>query len=133
MRKIKVYAVVKTCENREEMMNNIYTIVKTKKQANEYILFSFYNEYFSPFSYWCELHNQNVKDLDVFRSFMFTRYDEEEINKYTVIPITYALDQLCALIRTLAEFYPMGTSYETEVEVQQFLNKHKKDEKKENC
>ncbi len=133
MRKIKVYAVVKTCENREEMMNNIYTIVKTKKQANEYILFSFYNEYFSPFSYWCELHNQNVKDLDVFRSFMFTRYDEEEINKYTVISITYTLDQLCALIRTLAEFYPMGTSYETEVEVQQFLNKHKKDEKKENC
>ena len=133
MRKIKVYAVVKTCKDKKEMMDNIYTIVKNKKQANEYILCSFYNEYFSPFSYWCELHNQDVKNMDVFRAFMITRYDKEELNKYTVITIKYTLDQLCALIRTLAEFYPMGTSYETEVEINQFLNNHKKEEKAENC
>ena len=127
MRKIKVWAVVKTDKDINKMKECIYTIVKNKEQADEYILRRFYVEYYSPFTYWCEIHDKDNKDIETFKSFMFTRYDKEELNKYSVIPITYTLDHLCALIRILSEFNPIGTSYESTLEIEQFLAKHTKE------
>lgn len=133
MRKINVWAVTRNCKDKKELLQHILTIVKDKKQAKEYVFCNLYREYYSPFSYWCELHNKNVDDENVFKSFLYSRYDKEEINKYVIVQVSYTLDQLCSLIRTLAECVPVGASYETVIEIQTFLNKHKKEEKKENC
>ncbi len=123
MRKIKVYAI---CENIDNALDNIYTIVATKKQVNEYIMNRSYLEYLPHYLTWCELHNENSELKETFIKYLDIVHRDDCI-EFKVIKLKYTVNTLCSLLRTLSECVPVGTSYELEEEFTNFLTKKKKD------
>lgn len=122
MGRIKLIAVCEYCKTPEESLSRIYTIVNTKKEAREYILCLLHLRYFSHFDAWCELHNQDKDSKDVFNDYIYKVYDGEPFNEFALVNLYYTKQQLCSLLRKLAQFIPVGASYELDDEIESYMS-----------
>ncbi len=119
MKKVKLFFVTKNKPTTDECLDNVYTIVKNKSDAREYINKVIFSEHKNHFNLWCELHNKNCNDLQTFYDYIETRYDYESnpYNDFKVITLKYDIKDLCSILRILSYFKPVGASYETQNEV----------------
>lgn len=123
--KIKMYFVTKNLPKLDECLDHLYTVVKNEKQAREYIDRNIYQQHYVHFSAWCEFRNKDVDDINNFYEYIKTRYkdcDESPYDDFKIIKLKYSKDALLSIIRTLSGCVPVNASYETDEEIQIFLN-----------
>lgn len=132
--RVKLYAVTSNKPTFEECLNNMITIVKNVKQADEYIYNMIFIENSQHFTMWCELHEKDAKDKKVFYDYLMKVYpDESPFTKYLIIPLKYTKDNLCALLRMLSGSVPVGASYETVQEQEAFLTRVAQNVNEKDC
>lgn len=124
--KVKLWAVAPKKKTIDESLCYIQAIVKNVKQANDYILNLLHMEHINHFEQWCELHDRDSNIKDTFYDYLDIMYpDYNPFSEYVIIPLYYTKDNLCILIRSLMGYIPVGANYETQEEVEIFLDRQK--------
>lgn len=125
MKKVILFFITENLANINDCLNHIHSIVANKSQAREYINKRVYMDNIQHFSMWCDYHERDVNDINDFYDYLNIRYkdnpDEHPFLKYRVIKMKYKISDLCSIIRQLSFFQPVNASYETQEEVDYYL------------
>ena len=115
---MNLYAVARNSPNFSLDNCKFLTISRTEKMCREYVYRLAKLENLDHFNMWCNLHNYEASD-ELFNKYLI---DTERLLDFKIIKIKYSLNDICSLLRILMECQPIGCSYESVIEQQDFLN-----------
>ena len=125
MKKITLYAVSKCPPGSpwEVFIKNLCAIVADKKQISEYLLSKIIVENWSHYCNWLELHYSvpcdTIKTRNKYIADVFS--DRNIFGDYSVKKYKYTLAEVASIFRVMNHCTPVGTSYETELELKASL------------
>lgn len=101
----------------------MYTLVARKSDALEYVRKYFIAKHIQHFKSWCQIHNKKINDSSVEFEYV-NLLDEDELNSISISKAYYRKDDIASICRVALDAVPVGASYETEAEWEDFLDKH---------
>lgn len=96
------------------------TFTNEKSEATEYAFNYLIYKNFSHFKSWCELRDINFEDPKSAEEYFSTVIDQEEKNKYKVLKIDYAINDMVSILRMFGGCIPLGCSFDRPAEIQYF-------------
>jgi hypothetical protein len=97
-----------------------FTITETKSQSEEYVNRRLYLEYKEHFISWCGLREIDANEKSSWEKYIYST-ENISFNKYSISKITYKLNDIAMIFRMFNSCVPIGTSYEHQLEVIQFM------------
>lgn len=125
MKKIALYAISKAPlgSNDSEFRANIVTFVVKKNQIAEYINKKLIVSHYDHYKQWCELNSLKEDSEQAESAYIKTCGPNWcEYNEYTFRRFVYNIDELASLFRIMNKCAPVGTSYETDAEIEYMDN-----------
>ena len=123
MKKIKLYMISKCGVDAtdEEFSSNVCTIVSNKKDIMDYIVHRTISENYNHYIMWLECHNRlDDDDARIEYINLILEDNNELISQYTVRSCKYTADAIASLLRISGYCIPVGATYETKTEIENF-------------
>lgn len=105
----------------KEDANKIYTIVATEKDVVEYIDTMLYIMNYPHFKMWCD--NQFKQECEESWREYKSSMELDATEPFSVLKMTLDTQHVAAIYRTIQDCVPVGCSYETDAEINRFLEK----------
>ena len=109
--KIFAYALIST-----EIKNKFLTITKDTKEAIEYSMMLLKLKYHEHFGLWCDARNLDKNSEKSWLSYYENSVPAAEKAEFQIIKVAYDIDNLLAILRMFGNCFPLGCSFDTDVE-----------------
>ena len=120
--KLTTFIIVTDAGTKTTEVKNIYTIVTTEDQANEYIRKRLILDNQEHYGMWCDLHGYDPESEDIIEKYISTILTEKDY-KYGMLDVGYTKEKLAAILRIASTCIPVGCSYDLDEEWQSLVDK----------
>lgn len=116
-KKLTVYALVS-----KQIKNRFLTISDDKTDVYEYAMLLLKLQHQDHFESWCQLRQIEKPDLNAWLRYYATSIDAEEKEDLQVIKVSYHKKDVIAMLRMFGNCFPIGCSFDTELERRYYDN-----------
>jgi hypothetical protein len=108
----------------------VYSVTDTEERAKEYVNKAIFMKHLQHFVAWCYAQHINVKNPyspspELWSKYYNTVWAGLEKFPYRIQKETYDIEDIAAMFRIFNNSIPMGCSYETKMEIEDFISKTK--------
>ena len=97
--------------------NNVFTIVRTKDEAFEYVDRKLQADNWSHFNMWCGCHGMNSHTKEAWEAYRRVTLSPEDYRRYQVAKLKIPLSKVVAIMRGFFECVPLGCSFDDPLEL----------------
>lgn len=109
--KITAYALIS-----KNVKNKFLTITKNLKEASEYAMLITKLQHHDHFNMWCTFRELDVSDIKNWLDYYENCVTDDEKDELQIIKVKYDLENILAILRMFGSCFPLGCSFETDVE-----------------